>query len=221
MTIPASCLVPVGIARGSVGAAVATLQEWLVLHGHRVAVDGDFGPATEAALVAYSERRVVDATIAADLVAPMLRATTATGSIVDIARAHLAEHPREVGGNNRGPWVRLYARAEGAGVLWCGYAAHYWAMQAGLVTAELVSPSCDITAARARAVGRLSSVPTIGGLFLVRRNPGDWTHMGVVTGIGDGWVATIEGNTNDDGGREGYEVCARTRGVARLDFVRM
>jgi hypothetical protein len=30
---------------------------------------------------------------------------------------------------------------------------------------------------------------------------------------------TIEGNTNDAGDREGYEVCARTRGYDKKDFV--
>jgi peptidoglycan hydrolase-like protein with peptidoglycan-binding domain len=30
---------------------------------------------------------------------------------------------------------------------------------------------------------------------------------------------TIEGNTNDDGVREGYEVCARTRNYKKRDFV--
>ncbi len=30
---------------------------------------------------------------------------------------------------------------------------------------------------------------------------------------------TIEGNTNDDGSRNGYEVCARRRGYGKKDFV--
>jgi hypothetical protein len=30
---------------------------------------------------------------------------------------------------------------------------------------------------------------------------------------------TIEGNTNDDGSREGYEVCARIHDFKSMDFV--
>jgi hypothetical protein len=32
---------------------------------------------------------------------------------------------------------------------------------------------------------------------------------------------SIEGNTNDDGSYEGYEVCARVRGYAGIDFIVM
>jgi outer membrane protein OmpA-like peptidoglycan-associated protein len=32
---------------------------------------------------------------------------------------------------------------------------------------------------------------------------------------------TIEGNTNDSGSREGFEVLGRTRGYAMKDFVRL
>jgi hypothetical protein len=32
-------------------------------------------------------------------------------------------------------------------------------------------------------------------------------------------MSTIEGNTNDEGSREGHEVCARTRGYDGEDFV--
>jgi hypothetical protein len=34
-------------------------------------------------------------------------------------------------------------------------------------------------------------------------------------------IETIEGNTNDSGEREGFEVCARTRSYAGKDFVRL
>jgi hypothetical protein len=30
---------------------------------------------------------------------------------------------------------------------------------------------------------------------------------------------TIEGNTNDEGSREGYEVCHRVRGYGSKDFI--
>lgn len=221
MTLPPSCLIPPGLARGSIGPAVATLQEWLTLHGQRIAIDGEFGPATERALMTFSlGHKVVNAAVAAALVRPMRRALEAEGSIVDIARAHIAEHPREVGGQNRGPWCRLASGDAGEGRAWCLDEVLLWARQAGVDT-SLLSPSCDVTAARARSAGRLSTTPRVGDVFLVRRTSTDWTHGGVVLDVGPGWIATAEGNSNDEGSREGFEACERVRGLGRLDFVRM
>lgn len=41
------------LSRGSLGPDVKRLQEWLCLHGFHTAVDGEFGPATEAAIMAF------------------------------------------------------------------------------------------------------------------------------------------------------------------------
>ncbi len=60
-----------------------------------------------------------------------------------------------------------------------------------------------------------------GTVFLNRRVSSDWTHTGFVVEARGETFATIEGNTNDEGSREGYEVCARTRGYAKKDFVRL
>jgi hypothetical protein len=221
--------IPTGLARGATGEGVEHLQEWLTLAGYPLLIDGDFGPATERALVAWRDSvhapicgdpGAVSAVDAATLTAPLWRALSARGSIPHIARAYLAEHPREVGGQNRGPWVRTFCDGR-EGEPWCGFAARHIARQAGDPWAERISPSCDVTAARALHDGRWSSTPTVGGLFLVRRTPTDWTHMGIVLDAGPGWISTWEGNANDEGGREGHEVCGRTRGVGRLDFVRL
>jgi hypothetical protein len=53
------------------------------------------------------------------------------------------------------------------------------------------------------------------------RTPSDWTHTGIVVQTAREIITTIEGNTNDDGHREDYEVCTRMRGYANIDFVRM
>jgi hypothetical protein len=60
-----------------------------------------------------------------------------------------------------------------------------------------------------------------GSLFLERRSPTDWVHTGIVIDIDivKGTFYTIEGNTNDEGNREGYEVCKRTRGFKKKDFI--
>ena len=80
--------------------------------------------------------------------------------------------------------------------------------------------------AQARQVGRFRSeadaqrlgLPS-GSIFLVRRTSTDWTHDGLVVNAGATTFDTIEGNTNDEGSREGFEVCARTRSYPDKDFV--
>jgi hypothetical protein len=44
-------------------------------------------------------------------------------------------------------------------------------------------------------------------------------HTGLVVRAGQETFETIEGNTNDAGDREGYEVCQRVRGYAGKDFI--
>ena len=134
---------PGEVVRGRRGAAgsrdVRRVQEWLTLGGSQTDIDGDFGPATEAAVRAFQRGRglpesgaVGERTWAA-LSAPMRAAlapvvVAADDSIHDavlvVARAHLAVHPGELrvrGQRNCGPWVRLYMHGrEGDDQPWGG-----------------------------------------------------------------------------------------------------
>jgi peptidoglycan hydrolase-like protein with peptidoglycan-binding domain len=38
------------LQRGNQNGQVKLIQEWLSLHGEHIAIDGDFGPATQAAV---------------------------------------------------------------------------------------------------------------------------------------------------------------------------
>ena len=41
-------------------------------------------------------------------------------AVIRVARQHIAEKPVEMGGNNMGPWVRLYMQGQqGKEQLWC------------------------------------------------------------------------------------------------------
>ena len=52
-------------------------------------------------------------------------------------------------------------------------------------------------------------------------NPNDWSHVGIfVSGSAEAFTS-IEGNTNDEGSFEGFEVCTRTRGWDKKDFIRI
>lgn len=234
--------------RGDEGESVKLIQEWLCLHGLHLKIDGDFGPATEAAVKQFciQERlpvsAVVERVIFDRLVAPMRAALApippqgkSLGElIVAHAQQHLREHPREIGGQNRGPWVRLYMNGnEGVQWAWCAGFACFCLKQACdslKVNLPIVpSFSCDSLAASAKERERFLEEPpasgrgriTPGSVFLVRRTPTDWVHTGIVVLAEEEVIRTVEGNTNDDGSREGYEVCARTRGYGSMDFVVM
>jgi hypothetical protein len=144
------------------------------------------------------------------------------------ARAHLEQHPREVGGPNGGPWVRLYMHGrEGR---WCAgfvsFILHQAVESLQVIPPVAGSASCDSLAAQARSCGRFLSEAearqvTIGAgsIFLVRKSMSDWTHTGFVVESRQDDFGTIEGNTNDEQSPEGYEVCALSRGYARKDFI--
>lgn len=233
------------LRRGHTDAAVARGQEWLCLHGQNIAIDGDFGEATELAVRFFQADQGLAATGVLDgethtaLVAPMVRALTWRPPTADdfgdvmlsYARAHLAEHPREIGGENKGPWVRLYMDGrDGRDWFWCaGFVC--FCMRQAAETLEVGSPitgsvSCDAMARQAKEVGRFvperaasNATVTPGAFFLSRKAATDWTHVGIVTKAADTTFRTIEGNTNDAGDRNGYEVCARIRGYGSKDFI--
>lgn len=119
---------------GSRGIAVKRVQEWLNLHGFGLVTDADYGPITADAVIRFQVHAglpgngVVDAATFSRLVQPMVAvlnrniqsAPTLNEAVLDFARAHLEQHPREMGGQNRGPWVRLYMRGQdGPPWAWC------------------------------------------------------------------------------------------------------
>ena len=55
--------------------------------------------------------------------------------------------------------------------------------------------------------------PDRGDLVIYR-----FSHCGIVAAGSDahGLIHTVEGNTNNDGSRDGYEVCAKTRPLAKV-----
>ncbi|WP_232830455.1 peptidoglycan-binding protein [Oceanicella sp. SM1341] len=190
----------------------------------------------------------VDERVWAALTAPMHRALARPElpegagiyeAALSVARLHLAEHPVEFvvrGQGNCGPWVRLYMHGrEGDDQPWCaGFVSHVLAQAGHALGLGAPIPrqvGVDALVADAKASGRFVAEAELGSadhragrlrpgaLFCVRASAADWTHVGFVTEIAPDSFATIEGNTNDEGSREGFEVCARSRGWPGRDFV--
>lgn len=226
--------------RGCKGDDVRRVQEWLTLNRFGTQIDGDFGPATEYAVRLFQESRAlattgeVDAETYDAMVLPM-RAVLAPPAVPNlslgetlslVAKSHLAQHPREVGMENGGPWVRLYMKGRhGARYRWCAGFVTFCLEQAtqllGMEMPIAGSVSCDQLVAQAKRSDCFvphdhdsSQSLELGGLFLnrSRSNPRDWTHVGIIVEVTSGRVfRTVEGNTNDEGSSNGHEVCGRWR----------
>ena len=236
--------------RGDRGEAVSRVQEWLTLNGIAVVVDGQFGPATEYAVRRFQSRRRLARTGTVDrptfdemteplhraLAPPSLSPSNLSTGVVSAARQHLRERPREVGGVNRGPWVRVYMEGnDGPGYLWCAGFTSFMARQSAWhAHVELsIRPtfSCDVVSQDAQTDDRFVAEREIasgavtmddlprGSFFVQRRSANDWNHIGIVVAAVGEVIETIEGNTNEGGSREGYEVCRRIRNLKNKDFV--
>lgn len=125
---------------------------------------------------------------------------------------------------NDGRWVEAIQRLTGnkKGDAWC---ASFVAMVLDIAYRGKnplpITASCDVLLEAARTAGTLTDTPAVGDVFLVMKSPADAVHTGVVTAVGKLAVKTVEGNTNDDGSRDGYGVFARERKLAGLAFIRL
>jgi peptidoglycan hydrolase-like protein with peptidoglycan-binding domain len=187
----------------------------------------------------------VDVALFNRLCAPMLEAfetplkgQTLREKIVSAAGMHLKSRAFELtikGQSNSGPWVRSYMDGnEGGDWLWCmGFVQTIIDQAASAEGKDFrtlipLTYSCDTVGTTGTQKGLLTRYtqirknPTIakpGDVFLVQKTPNDWVHTGIITGVRDGVIETIEGNTNEDGSSNGIGVYKRSRNVlvSKLD----
>lgn len=127
-------------------------------------------------------------------------------TVLSIAEEELGveEIPR---GSNDGERVREYLRAANTSVPapWCAAFVVWCQIQAGLkpfITAH-VATMWD------KNKDKQHKAPKAGDVFVMLN--GQIGHCGFVHHVEGDTIYTIEGNTNDEGEREGYEVCKRIR----------
>jgi CHAP domain/Putative peptidoglycan binding domain len=236
------------LEQGARGVLVKRVQEWLCFHDFPTRIDRNFGPSTERQVNSFRrkhrlpENGKVDEALFSMLSAPITRALkdlaagarTLNALAVAYANQHLKEHPIELGGDNCGTWVRLYCEGnDGEDWRWCAGFVTFVVRQAaatrGVSLPVTRTTSCDTLATKAQEAGRFirgsrnrPDNVQAGDLFLVRKTSTDWTHTGMVTELHERTFDTIEGNTNDEGSANGYEVCARNRAFSsEIDFIRI
>jgi hypothetical protein len=251
------------LRRGRRGEQVRLIQEWLCLHEFEVMIDGQYGSATTQAVSDFQGSTgvlpvtgEVDPQTFALLIRPMAealrridapRGATLGQMIAAYALQHLRNGAREVGGRNRGPWVRLYLHgdqrprtphlphgveswnagfvstmiAQAAATLEVGPVIDYHT-NVNRLAEEAVVAKRLITGER--AVRDIGKIPT-GSLLLLRDNgqKNKWHHTGIVTQTLPRFVRTIEGNSAYaiDEAPSGHAVVRQMRSYGNLDFVVM
>jgi hypothetical protein len=132
-----------------------------------------------------------------------------------LANLHVCEDPK---GSNRGKWIDTYNTFAGAplGSSWCCSFLVYRVYQA----ADALKISCPIPKtpyvpalyAWGKQHGRACDTPQPGMAF-VEYFPelNGYHHTGLVASASGISFTTVEGNSNNDGSREGYEVASNTR----------
>jgi hypothetical protein len=134
---------------------------------------------------------------------------------IALAQEGVSEEPK---GSNSGPVVNQYLKSVGLGkgypwcmafVYWCvGKAANMLEVKNPLVKTGGVMLQWNTT--NLRKLPKTSKGIKPGDIFIMEF-PGGTGHTGFVEKVEGKVVYTIEGNTNDDGSREGYEVARRER----------
>lgn len=132
----------------------------------------------------------------------------------------VCEQPKN---SNSGPEVNQYLKSVGLkpGNAWC-MAFVYWCVEQAAKEFQIKNPlvktggvmrqynECNL-----RKLPKTSSSIKPGDIFIMKFANG-FGHTGFVVEVGNGIVKTVEGNTNDDGSREGYEVARRERSLSTI-----
>lgn len=139
---------------------------------------------------------------------------------IALANEGVSENPK---GSNSGPEVNIYLKSIGLGkgYPWC-MAFVYWCVNTACKEMNMPNPlvktggvlsQWNETTLR-KFPSRASAVKP-GDVFIMEFSKG-MGHTGFVEKVAGGMIYTIEGNTNDDGSREGYEVAKRQRLISSM-----
>jgi hypothetical protein len=130
---------------------------------------------------------------------------------VAISQLGVREIPK---GSNAGPEVEIYLRSVGLGkgYSWC-MAFVYWCVQQSSVKTAFKNPlkkTAGVLDQYNSKIALVTKTPQPGDIFIMDFGKG-LGHTGIVEKVEKDTVHTIEGNSNDEGSREGFEVCRKQR----------
>ena len=127
---------------------------------------------------------------------------------------------KESTNHNDGAWVEALLRIVDCkrGDPWCAAFVSVCLAIAHAGHSPLpMTASCEALHQFGKVHGLLVTDPRAGDVFLILTPEGHAHHTGFCMGtVVNGRVATIEGNTNTDGSRDGWGVFARSRAVSPL-----
>ncbi len=128
-------------------------------------------------------------------------------TLLEIAQSQIGvqEEPK---GSNWGKDVKKYLNSVGINfpASWC-MAFVYWCFKEARIPAIKTG---GVLAAWNKGKQYRVPTPQPGDVFIIDYGKG-LGHTGIIERIEGEYLHTIEGNTNDTGSREGYEVCRRIR----------
>ncbi len=139
---------------------------------------------------------------------------------IEIAITQIGEEEKPRG-SNWGEPVKTYLASVGIGfpASWCA-AFVYWCFSKAAV--ELAVPNPVIKTggvlnhwAKTKKVNKVTGDYQAGDIFIMDHGHG-LGHTGLIESVEGDILHTIEGNTNDTGSREGYEVCRKERNITSI-----
>lgn len=139
---------------------------------------------------------------------------------IALSQEGVAEKPKN---SNSGPEVNAYLKSIGLGpgYAWC-MAFVYWCVKTASVEMGIKNPLVKTggvlrqwNETTCRKIPKTSKAVKPGDIFIMEFSKGQG-HTGFVEKVVGGVIHTIEGNTNDDGSREGYEVAKRVRTISSM-----
>lgn len=133
------------------------------------------------------------------------------------------EYPK---GSNSGKQVEIYLKSVGLGkgYAWCMAFVYWCVLQAYNARGKKTPLKCTggVNDQYIACKNLIANTPEAGDIFIMI-NPNGTGHTGFVEKVlTNGIIQTIEGNTNSDGSREGYQVARRTRNIKTIKaFIRL
>lgn len=139
--------------------------------------------------------------------------------VVEIAKGYIGEteKPKNMGFSDAGFEEKMKGVGFGPGQAWCSYFVELCYKEAGVLPFaeldKLHSASATKTLQNFKDAGYPILKDPLPGCLVVWRHGSGWSgHIGIVSQLVNGdFFKAIEGNTNDQGGREGYIVAEQVR----------